>query len=135
MDLVNSINIAASGMRAQSERLRVVSENIANANSVGERPGEDPYRRKVISFKNELDRRNGVDLVKTRKVGFDKSDFIMKYDPAHPAANEEGYVKLPNVNTVIEAMDMREARRSYESNLNVIEASKSMLNQTISLLR
>jgi flagellar basal-body rod protein FlgC len=122
-------------MRAQSERLRVVSENIANANSVGERPGEDPYRRKVISFKNELDRRNGVDLVKTRKVGFDKSDFIMKYDPAHPAANEEGYVKLPNVNTVIEAMDMREARRSYESNLNVIEASKSMLNQTISLLR
>ncbi len=135
MDLVNSLHIAASGMKVQSDRLRVVSENIANADSAGVRPGDDPYRRKVISFKNELDRELGVDRVKVHKHGYDESDFVKKYDPVHPAADEEGYVMMPNVNTIMEMVDMKEARRAYEANLNVIEVSKGMLQRTVDMLR
>ena len=135
MDLVNSLHIAASGMKVQSDRLRVVSENIANADSAGVRPGDDPYRRKVISFKNELDRELGVDRVKVHKHGYDESDFKKKYDPVHPAADEEGYVMMPNVNTIMEMVDMKEARRAYEANLNVIEVSKGMLQRTVDMLR
>lgn len=134
-DLVKSMYIAASGMKAQSDRLRTVSENIANAESVGTRPGEAPYRRKVLTFKNELDRKMEANLVKTGKHGYDKSDFKLKYDPSHPAANEEGYVQYPNVDPMVEMMDMREARRGYEANLNVIEVSKGMISQTINMLR
>lgn len=133
--LFSTLDISASGMKAQSDRLRVVSENIANAESVGTRPGEQPYRRKTISFKNHLDRETGADLVATNKIGTDRSDFLKKYDPSHPAANEEGYVLYPNVNPIMEMMDMREARRGYEANLNVVESSKAMLSQTINLLR
>lgn len=135
MDLLNTMDISASGMKAQSDRLRVVSENIANAESVGTRPGEMPYRRKTISFDNHLDREIGAELVKTKKIGTDRSDFHRKYDPTHPAADNDGYVLYPNVNPIMEMMDMREARRGYEANLNVIEASKSMLSQSINLLR
>ena len=135
MDLLNTMDISASGMKAQSDRLRVVSENIANAESVGTRPGEMPYRRKTISFDNHLDREIGAELVKTKKIGTDRSDFKRKYDPNHPAADAQGYVLYPNVNSIMEMMDMREARRGYEANLNVIEASKSMLSQSINLLR
>lgn len=135
VDLMDTMKISASGMKAQSDRLRVVSENIANAESVGTRPGDLPYRRKTISFKNQLDRETGAELVQTKKIGTDRSDFIKKYDPTHPAANAEGYVLLPNVNSIMEMMDMREARRGYEANLNVVESSKAMLSQTINLLR
>lgn len=134
-DLVKSLYIAASGMRAQSDRLRIVSQNIANAESVGTRPGEDPYRRKVLSFKNVMDREMEAQLVKVGKHGYDTSPFPKRYDPSHPAADKDGYVEYPNVNSMVEMMDMREARRGYEANLNVIEASKSMISQTINMLR
>tara|TARA_B100001123_G_C15143407_1_gene960516 strand:+ start:350 stop:766 length:417 start_codon:yes stop_codon:yes gene_type:complete len=134
-DLVKSMYIAAHGMKAQSERLKVVSQNVANADSVGTRPGEAPYRRKVLTFKNIMDRDSEVDFVQVKKRGYDMSDFKLKYDPSHPAADEKGYVRYPNVNPLIEAMDMREARRGYEANLNVVEVSKAMINQTINLLR
>lgn len=134
-DLVKSMYIAASGMKAQSDRLRIVSENIANAESVGTRPGEAPYRRKVLTFKNVMDRKMETELVKTGKYGYDDSQFIKKYEPSHPAADEEGYVQYPNVNAMVEMMDMREARRGYEANLNVIETSKGMISQTINMLR
>lgn len=135
MDLVNSLHIAAAGMKAQSDRLRVVSENIANADSLGTKPGEEPYRRKVISFRNHLDREMGIDKVQVYKYGHDKSEFKKRYDPGHPAADDEGYVQVPNVNTVLEMVDMREAQRGYEANLNVIEVSKSMLQRTVDMLR
>ncbi len=135
VDLVNSLYIAGSGMHAQSQRLRVVAENIANVDSVGQKPGDLPYRRKVVAFKNVLDREMGVDRVEVNKVGFDKSEFNLKYDPSHPAADERGYIQTPNVNTIIEMVDMREARRGYEANINVVEVSKGMLLQTVNMLR
>lgn len=135
VDLVNSLYIAGSGMKAQSNRLRVVAENIANVDSTGQKPGDLPYRRKVVAFKNVMDREMGVERVEVNKVGFDNSEFNLKYDPSHPAANEEGYVQTPNVNPMIEMVDMREARRAYEANINVVEVSKGMLLQTVNMLR
>lgn len=134
-DLVNSLHIAASGMKAQSDRLRVVSENIANADSLPTRPGEEPYRRKTVSFRSELDRELGVDTVRTYKYGYDKTDFGKRYEPGHPAADAEGYVQIPNVNSILEMVDMREAQRGYEANLSVIEVSKGMLQRTVDMLR
>jgi flagellar basal-body rod protein FlgC len=135
MDLMHSLMISAAGMKVQGERLRVVAENLANADSVAEKPGGDPYRRKTITFRNELDRQLGLETVQVDKVGTDRSDFRMKYDPGNPAADEKGYVKLPNVNSLIEMTDMREAQRSYEANLKAIEVARSMLQRTIDLLR
>ena len=135
MDLMESLMISAAGMRAQGQRLRVVAENIANADSVSEVPGGDPYRRKTISFKNALDRERGMETVQVSKVGHDQSDFRMKYDPGNPAADQKGYVKLPNVNSLIEMSDMREAQRSYEANLRAIEVARTMLQRTIDLIR
>ena len=135
MDLMDSLAISAAGMRVQGERLRVISENIANADSVAEHAGGDPYRRKTITFQNALDREMGVNLVKVKKVGLDPSEFTRKYDPSNPAADKSGYVKLPNVNALIEMNDMREAQRSYEANLKVIEVARGMLTRTIDLLR
>jgi flagellar basal-body rod protein FlgC len=135
MDLMDSLAISAAGMRVQGERLRVISENMANVDSVSEVPGGDPYRRKTITFQNHLDRDLGLDLVKVAKVGVDSSDFTKKYDPSNPAADKQGYVKLPNVNALIEMSDMREAQRSYEANLKVIEVARGMLQRTIDILR
>lgn len=135
MDLMESLMISAAGMRAQGQRLRVVAENLANADSVAEVPGGDPYRRKTISFKNQLDRELGMETVQVSKVGEDPSDFRMKYDPGNPAADAKGYVKLPNVNSLVEMSDMREAQRSYEANLRAIEVARSMLQRTIDLIR
>lgn len=135
MELMDSLFIAGAGMKAQSDRLRVVSENIANAESTGSTPGAQPYRRKTISFHNMLNKELGVNLVQTNKVGVDRSDFQRTYNPSHPAADQDGYVLMPNVNSLVEMVDMREARRGYEANVNVIEIAKSMLNQTISMLR
>lgn len=135
MDLYKAMTVSAAGMKAQGTRLKVIAENIANANTTAETPGDMPYRRKVVTFQNMLDRQAGVDTVRVNKIGVDKSDFQRKYDPTHPSADSEGYVLLPNVNSLIEAMDMREAQRSYEANLSVVEASRTMLNRTVELLR
>ena len=134
-DLLKTMRISSAGMRAQGTRLRVISENVANAGSLPQSPGEMTYRRKIITFKNTLDRSIGLDTVKADKVVEDRSEFKKRYDPNHPAADQDGYVQTPNVNTLIEMMDMREAQRSYEANLNVIKSSKSMLSSTIDILR
>ena len=134
-DLQKSTSIAVSGMKAQAERLRVISENLANADSTAQTPDGLPYRRKILTFKNELDRTNGMTLVGVNKVKPDTSDFNKKFDPHHPAADRDGYVLTPNVNSLVEMMDMREAQRSYEANMNVISTSRTMLTQTVQLLR
>ena len=127
--------IAGSGLEAQATRLRIVSENIANARSTGDTPGADPYRRKTITFGAELDRAAQVELVKVEKLGTDASDFGEEYDPNHPAADERGMVKLPNVNMLIEMADMREANRTYEANLQTIKQTRELVAATIDLLK
>jgi flagellar basal-body rod protein FlgC len=135
MDLIKSMRISASGMRAQDARLRVISENLANSDSLGQSPGADPYQRKMVSFKNVLDRTMGTDIVKVAGVTRDQTEFGKRLDRAHPAADQDGYVKVPNVKPLIELADMREAQRSYEANLSMVEVSKGMLMRTIDLLR
>ena len=136
MNLLNAMEVSAAGMRVQGDRLRAVSQNIANADTAANTPNSDPYRRKTVLFKNELDRATGVEMVKTAKVIVDQSDdFRMKFMPDHPGADKNGYIRLPNINTMIEMMDMREAQRSYEANLGMIKIAKSMLGQTVDLLR
>lgn len=134
-DLNKAALIASAGMKAQSERMRVVSENLANADSLPTSPDDMPYRRKIISFRNVLDKASGADVVKVKKVDVDRSEFQKKYDPKHPAADSSGYVLSPNVNPLIELMDMREAQRSYEANLSVVSVSQSMLNKTVDMLK
>lgn len=135
MDLINTIHISSSGMKVQQDRLKIVAQNIANSESVGTREGQAPYRRQTISFKNALDKETDTQMVKTNKIGKDKSDFVKKFEPQHPQADAQGYVLYPNVNSISEMMDMREARRSYEANLNMVESSKAMLSSTINILR
>jgi flagellar basal-body rod protein FlgC len=135
-DILNAMKISAMGMKAQGARLRVATENVANAETAGTNPNEEPYRRKIITFKNELDRSMGVDLVEVDKITVDRAtDFPIKYMPGHPAADKDGYVRLPNINPLVEIMNVREAQRSYEANLGMIEQAKSMLARTIDLLR
>lgn len=128
-------DIAVSGMKAQSDRLRVISENMANAESVGIRPGEDPYRRQVVTFKNYVDKETGAEMVKVSKVIEDKSPFVMKYAPNHPVANAEGYVAMPNVNPLVEMMDMREAQRAYEANLTMVQTAREMNTKVLDILK
>jgi flagellar basal-body rod protein FlgC len=135
MDLVKSIRISAAGMKAQGMRLRVIAENLANAESLAQTPGGDPYRRKVVTFRNVLDRALGLRLVRVHRLTEQQGEFSTRFDPPNPAADADGYVKLPNVNPLLEMTDMRQAQRSYEANLNVVQASKRMLLQTIDLLR
>lgn len=135
MDFATSMIIAASGMRTQSDRMRVISENIANANSTSQVPGGDPYRRKIATVDSTFDRTLNATLVAPGKSAQDMSDFRKQYDPGNPAADKTGYVKLPNVNSLVEIMDMREAQRSYEADLTVMDATKSMLSRTVDLLR
>ncbi|MCX8506126.1 MAG: flagellar basal body rod protein FlgC [Alphaproteobacteria bacterium] len=135
MDLKSSMNIAAAGMKAQGARIRIVSENLANSESTSQTPGGEPYRRKLVSFSNVLDSKLGYSTVKVSKVSPDPSDFQLKFDPHHPAANSEGYVLQPNVNNLVEVADMREATRSYEANLNVVDMSRTMLQRTIDILK
>ena len=134
-DIIRTMRISGSGMRAQGQRLRVIAENIANANSLPQEPNENPYRRKILTFRNEFDRAVGLEMVKVNRVRADMSEFNRRYEPSHPAADAEGYVLTPNVNTIIEMTDMREAQRSYEANMNVIKTSKSMLSSALELLR
>ncbi|MCJ2048318.1 flagellar basal body rod protein FlgC [Methylobacterium sp. J-070] len=133
--LVASSRIAGSGMGAQSERMRVIAENIANAQSTGQTAGSDPYTRKTITFRTALDRASGTAAVAVRQIGEDKAPFRVEYDPGHPAADQNGNVKLPNVNMLIEMADMREANRSYEANLQMIKQTRSMVAGIIELLR
>ena len=135
MDLMKSLKIAAAGMRVQGVRLKIISENIANADSMSAVPGGDPYRRKVVTFQNVLDRTLGTELVKVRSIEFDSSEFRKNYNPGHPAADKSGYVRLPNVNTLVEMMDMREAQRSYQANLRIVDISKKLMARTVDLLR
>ena len=135
MDLLKAMKISASGMKAQGTRLRIISENLANAQSTATSPGAEPYRRKIISFKNVFDRILGANMVRVGRPTEDKSEFGKRYDPAHPAADGQGYILLPNVKPLVEMMDMRESQRSYEANLSVITATKGMLQRTIDMLR
>ncbi|MFZ0604987.1 MAG: flagellar basal body rod protein FlgC [Roseiarcus sp.] len=133
--LETSLRIAASGLQAQSTRLRVVSQNIANAQSTGSTPGSDPYTRQTVSFESEIDRTLGANLVQVKSIGVDPSPFKLQHDPGNPAADENGMVKMPNVDVLMELADMREANRSYEANLQVAKQSADMLNTTISLMK
>lgn len=135
MDFMKTMSIAASGLKAQGGRMRVISENVANADSVPETPGADPYRRKIATFNTELDRSIGARTVSLGRVATDKSDFRLKYEPGHPSADANGNVKYPNVNSLVEMTDMREAQRSYEANLNVISATRRMIQRTIDILK
>jgi flagellar basal-body rod protein FlgC len=135
MDFLKSIGIAASGLRAQAGRMRIISENIANADSTGQAPGADPYRRKVATFSSQLDRALDSNVVSLGKVQTDTSDFKTRYEPGHPAADANGYVKYPNVNSLVEMSDMRDAQRSYEANLNIVTATRRMIERTLDILK
>jgi len=130
-----SLKVAASGLQAQSERMQVVSENLANAKSTSDIPGGDPYRRKTISFVAELDRNIGGSVVEVGSVARDPTEFTLEFNPGHEAADERGYVKMPNVNVLIEMADMREANRGYEANLQVIKQARELISMTIDLMR
>ncbi|MGK7868696.1 flagellar basal body rod protein FlgC [Falsiroseomonas sp. E2-1-a20] len=141
MDLDRALRISAAGMAAQSTRLRVVAENLANRDSTGESAGADPYRRRTVSFANRLDRAlgsgsgAGTETVAVSRIGTAPGDFPTRFDPAHPAADARGYVKTPNVDSVVEVMDMREAQRGYSANLSVLETTRGMLTRAIEALR
>ncbi|MCP8940406.1 flagellar basal body rod protein FlgC [Alsobacter sp. SYSU M60028] len=135
MDFMRSLAIAASGLKAQAGRIRIISENIANADSAAATPGGDPYRRKIVTFQGRLDRELEAQTVSLGRVRKDQLPFRTRHDPGHPAADANGNVKLPNVDSLVEQMDMREAQRSYEANLNVIGATRRMLARTLDILR
>lgn len=130
-----AMKVAGSGLEAQSNRLRVVSENIANAQSTSTVAGGDPYQRKTISFLSELDKATGVNLITSDSISRDDSAFPTKFDPGNISADSAGYVKMPNVNVLVEMADMREANRSYEANLQVVKQVKSLVSMTIELMR
>jgi len=135
MDITKSMTTAASGMRVQSDRMRVIAENIANASSTATGANGQPYRRQIVTFKEAVDEATGASIVRVDRTARDTSDFKMQYNPSHPAANADGYVMLPNVNPLIEMTDMREAQRAYEANLNVVDAARNMMARTLDLLR
>jgi flagellar basal-body rod protein FlgC len=135
LDFLKSIAIAASGLRAQAGRMRVISENIANADSTAPRPGAEPYRRKIPTFKIEMDRELGAQVVSLGPVRQDPSEFRLKHEPGHPNADANGNVQYPNVNALVEMTDLKEAQRSYEANINLITASRRMIQRTIEILR
>ena len=135
MDLIKSLFISASGLKAQNNRMQIIAENIANADSTGRTPDEDPYRRKIPTFKSHFDKEIGAEMVEMGRIAEDQSDFVERYEPGHPAANEQGFVRRPNVSTLVETVDMRQAQRSYEANLNVIQATRRMVQRTIDILR
>jgi flagellar basal-body rod protein FlgC len=135
MDLNSSMQLAFSGMTAQGQRLKVIAENLANTDSTARTPGGEPYRRKVVTFRAVLDRTLGADTVAVGRPVTVSGKLERKYDPGNPAADADGYVQMPNVNPVIELMDMRDAQQSYQANLSVIDAAKSMISHTLDLLR
>lgn len=130
-----SVDIASSGMKAQAERLKVISQNMANVDSVSAEPGGEPYRRQVVSFQNYIDPKTGAQKVRVDKIVKDMSPFEKKYDPNHPAADANGYVSLPNVNTLVEMMDMKEAQRVYDANLNMLKTAREMNSSVLDILK
>jgi len=135
MDFLKSFTLAAAALRVQSGRMRVISENIANAESTAQQPGGDPYRRRIPTFRTELDSALGIRVVGLGQVATDPSDFRTRYEPGHPAADATGMVKYPNVNNMIEMTDMRDAQRSYDANVNVVTATRRMVMRTLDILR
>lgn len=135
MDLNRAIGVAAAGLKAQAGRMRIISENIANADSTARTPGGDPYRRKVPTLKASFDDALASNVVKLGRVERDRSDFKVRHDPGNPLADASGNVRLPNVDPLIEQMDMREAQRSYEANLNMVSAARRMIARTLDILR
>ena len=135
MDLSKSLMISAAGMTAQSVRMRVITENLANADTTPSAPGQQPYRRKSVTFKDTMNSQLGVDTVKIGSVTYDQSPFGKVYRPGDPAADAQGYVQTPNVNTLLEVMDMHQAQQSYEANLKATDVTKSMIMRTLDLLR
>ena len=135
MDFLKSIAIAASGLRAQAGRMRVISENIANADSTAPRPGGEPYRRKIPTFRAEIDRALDAQVVALGRVRTDPTEFRIKHEPGHPNADANGNVQYPNVNSLVEVTDLKEAQRSYEANINLITASRRMIQRTIEILK
>jgi flagellar basal-body rod protein FlgC len=134
-DLNTSLQVSAAGMEAQVARIRVIAENLANQTTTGSSPGAEAYRRRTITFQNRLDKVLGVDTVSVKSVGTDKSELPLRYEPGNPAANKDGYVKTPNVNSFIELMDMRDAEHAYSANLTVSSAARTMLTRTLDLLK
>ena len=135
MDLAKALEISAAGMQAQSGRLRVVAQNLANADTTATTPGGNPYRRRTVTFGEHIDRRTNTALVEIVGEGVDTSPFHLRYEPGNPAADRQGYVKLPNVDPIIETMDMRDAEQVYSANLAVMQAARGMLTRTIDLLK
>jgi flagellar basal-body rod protein FlgC len=135
MDFLKSIAIAASGLRAQAGRMRIIAENLANSDSTAQQPGADPYRRKIPTFRSEVDKTLDAQVVALGRVRVDQSEFRLKFEPGNPSADANGNVKYPNVNSLIEMTDMREAQRSYEANLNLIGASRRMIQRTLDILK
>src|SRR5277367_4752824 len=135
MDFIKSLSVAATGLRAQMGRMRVISENIANADSVAQSAGGDPYRRRIVTFNSVLDRSLGAQVVELGPIQTDNSDFLVRHEPGNPAANAAGDVKYPNVNSLVEMTDLRDAQRSYEANLNVITATRRMVQRTIDIIK
>ncbi len=134
-DLNTSLQVSAAGMDVQVARIKIIAENLANQSTTGSSPGAEAYRRRTITFQNKLDTALGVETVSVKSVGTDKSDAPLRYDPGNPAANKDGYVKTPNVNSFVELMDMRDAEQSYSANLNVASTTRSMLNRTLDLIK
>ncbi len=135
MDIMNAMEISSLGMKAQGARIRVISQNVANADTAPLKPGDEPYRRKTVQFKNVMDREKGMEVLQIDKVTESKKAPKLKYMPDHPAADNNGYVQMPNVDSIIELMDMREAQRTYEANLGMVEMARSMAMRTLELLR
>jgi flagellar basal-body rod protein FlgC len=133
-DIQAAIAAAASGMRAQTVRMRIAAENVANANSTGANPAEEPFRRRIPLMETTT-LTTGAVGVRVRGAEMDMTPFRQEYNPSHPAADADGFVRLPNVDTLVEMMDLREAQRAYEANLNMIEAARNMTNRALDLLR
>ena len=134
-DFLSSLKIAATGLHAQNARMRIIAENIANADSAGKTPTDQPYRRRIPTFQAVMDAEAGGEIVKIGNTAFDMSDFQQRFEPGHPAADKNGYVKYPNVDPLVESMDMREAQRTYQANLNVVTTTRQMLSRTLDILR
>ena len=135
MDIDKALTISARGMQVQTTRLRTIAENLANQDTTASTPQGEPYRRKLIAFENRVDRELGAETVRVKEITPDKGNLPLRFDPSHPAADDKGYVRVPNVNSFVEVMDMREAQRAYSANLNVMEVTRSMLTRTIEMLR
>lgn len=135
MDFMKTLMISSAGLKVQTGRMRVIAENVANASSVSDQPGGDPYRRQIPTITSKFDKELGAEMVRLGRVVPDRSDFETRYEPNNPAADASGNVKYPNVSPLIEMVDMQSAQRTYEANLNVVSSTRNMMQKTIDILR